>query len=103
MSKDNPFNIQFAMARKSKYENTLTDKSINLASDINKKATCLTIDEIEALQTKYGVSDAHLADFLEIQRSIISYWKNGKRELPKYYIFNIYFLFRYLEERFKIQ
>ena len=89
------------MARISKYENALTDKSINLASDMNKKAINLTIDEIEALQMKYGMSDAHLADFLEIQRAIISYWKSGKRELPKYYIFNIYFLFKYLEEGFK--
>jgi DNA-binding transcriptional regulator YiaG len=87
------------MARISKYENTRTEKSITLATQLNRIATQISIEEIENLQMKYGISDGQLADFLEIQRSIISLWKSGKRGLPKYYLINIFLLFKYLDDK----
>jgi hypothetical protein len=88
------------MARISKFDNALTVMSKQHGDAFREEALKLTLTDVEILQMKYGISDADLSRILEIDRMVISYWKNSKRELPKYYIFNIYCFFQYLDSKF---
>jgi DNA-binding transcriptional regulator YiaG len=90
------------MARISKFENTFSETSKEYGEDFKKEALKLTLEDIESLQVKYGISDAEMSKILEINRMVISHWKTQKRELPKYYLFNIYSFFQYLEKRYDI-
>jgi DNA-binding transcriptional regulator YiaG len=88
------------MARISKYENEWTELSKQYGEKFREDALKLTLEDIEALQMKYGISDAELSNILEINRMVVSHWKTRKRELPKYYLFNIYAFFQYLEKKY---
>jgi DNA-binding transcriptional regulator YiaG len=88
------------MARISKYKNQITEKSEMLSKKFEKEAQILTLDMIEALQIKYGISNVLLCDTLRISIAVLSRWKNGERELPDYYKVNIYCYFKYLENPF---
>jgi hypothetical protein len=88
------------MARISKYKNAQTDVSVRLLEITHIEALEMTLGEIEVKQMRYGISDAQLSDFLNIDKAVMStFKKNGK--LPKYYIKSIYFLFKYLERELK--
>ena len=88
------------MARISKYKNQITEKSETLSKRFEKEAQTITLDMIEALQIKYGISNVLLCDTLRISIAVLSRWKNGERELPDYYKVNIYCYFKYLENPF---
>jgi hypothetical protein len=84
------------MARISKYKNAQTVATVTLLEITHDEALQMTLEEIESKQMRYGLSDAQLSDFLNIDKAVMStFKKNGK--MPKYYIKSIYFLFKYLE------
>jgi DNA-binding transcriptional regulator YiaG len=88
------------MARISKYKNQFSEKSELLSKKFEKEAQILTLDMIEELQFKYGISNVLLCNTLKISTTVLSKWKTGERELPDYYKVNIYCYFKYLESRF---
>jgi DNA-binding transcriptional regulator YiaG len=88
------------MARISKYKNQFSEKSEMLSRKFEKEAQTLTLDMIEELQIKYGISNVLLCGTLKISIAVLSRWKNGERELPDYYKVNIYCYFKYLEHPF---
>jgi DNA-binding transcriptional regulator YiaG len=88
------------MARISKYKNQFSEKSEMLSKKFEKEAQTMTLDMIEELQNKYGISNVLLCDTLKISTTVLSKWKTGERELPDYYKVNIYCYFKYLESRF---
>jgi hypothetical protein len=88
------------MARISKYRNDMTDISVELAEVIQNESSKMTLQDIENRQTYYGISDAQLSDFLNIDRAVMSMHKK-KGLLPRYYITSIYLLFRHLERELK--
>jgi hypothetical protein len=84
------------MARISKYKNAQTVATVTLLEITHDEALQMTLEEIESKQMRYGLSDAQLSDFLNIDKAVMSIFKkNGK--MPKYYLKSIYFLFKYLE------
>jgi hypothetical protein len=88
------------MARISKYKNEQTIASVTLLEITHSEALKMTLEEIEVKQMRYGLSDAQLSDFLNIDKAVMStFKKNGK--MPKYYIKSIYFLFKYLDRELK--
>jgi DNA-binding transcriptional regulator YiaG len=89
-----------AMARPSKYHNEKTNKSKNLAEELYKQVENLTTEEVERLQSEYGVSDVDLGSYLHLNRSIISLWKNGKRDITDYNKLTMYLFFKYIKEQF---
>ena len=89
------------MARISKYKNQFTEKSEILSKKFEKEAQTLTLDMIEELQLKYGISNVLLCDTLKISTTVLSKWKNGVTELPNYYKVNVYCYFKYLEREQK--
>jgi DNA-binding transcriptional regulator YiaG len=88
------------MARISKYKNQFSEKSELLSKKFEKEAQILTLDMIEELQFKYGISNVLLCNTLKISTTVLSKWKTGERDLPDYYKVNIYCYFKYLEPRF---
>jgi DNA-binding transcriptional regulator YiaG len=85
------------MARISKFQNEFTEISKSLSETFKKEAIEMQIEEINSLQTKFGLSDTELSKILEIEVASVSRWKNGKYELPAYYKIAICALFKYLE------
>jgi hypothetical protein len=67
----------------------------------SKSAVSINLEEVEALQMKYGISNVLLSNTLKISLGVLSKWKNGERELPECYKINIYCFFKYLEEHVK--
>jgi DNA-binding transcriptional regulator YiaG len=88
------------MARISKYKNQFSETSELLSKKFEKEAQILTLDMIEELQFKYGISNVLLCNTLKISTTVLSKWKTGERDLPDYYKVNIYCYFKYLESRF---
>jgi DNA-binding transcriptional regulator YiaG len=89
------------MARISKYLSAYTEKSEALAKEFSKSGVSINLEEVEALQMKYGISNVLLSDTLKISLGVLSKWKNGERDLPEYYKINIHCFFKYLEEHYK--
>jgi DNA-binding transcriptional regulator YiaG len=89
------------MARISKYINEYSETSETLAKEFYKEALDLTLEQLEALQTKYGISNVVLCDTLKISMTVLSKWKHGERDLADYYKINIYSFFKFLEEKTK--
>jgi hypothetical protein len=92
--------VDSEMARISKYKNEMTDISVALAGVIQKESLKMTLQDIESKQTYFGISDAQLSDFLNIDRAVMSMHKK-KGQIPKYYTISIYLLFRHLERELK--
>jgi hypothetical protein len=90
------FKVEKIMARISKYRNDMTEISVKLGEVIQKESFKMTLQDIESKQTHYGISDAQLSDFLNIDRAVMSMHKK-KGQMPKYYITSIYLLFRHIE------
>jgi DNA-binding transcriptional regulator YiaG len=88
------------MARISKYKNQFSEKSELLSKKFEKEAQTLTLDMIEELQFKYGISNVFLCDTLKISTTVLSKWKTGERDLPDYYKVNIYCYFKYLADNY---
>jgi DNA-binding transcriptional regulator YiaG len=89
------------MARMSKFQNELTEISKSLSETFKKEAVQMTLEEINTLQAKFGLSNAELSKIIEIEEASVSRWKNGKYELPAYYKIAICALFKYLEDNHK--
>jgi DNA-binding transcriptional regulator YiaG len=86
------------MARLSKYHNEHTDKSKIFAENLFKELSLFTVEEVDGLQLKFGISDVDLANFLHLNRSVISLWKNGKRDITDYNKLTMYLFFKILKE-----
>jgi DNA-binding transcriptional regulator YiaG len=89
-----------AMARPSKYHNEQTNNSKIFAEELYEQAENLTTDEVEKLQSVYGISDVDLSSFLHLNRSVISLWKNGKRDITDYNKLTMYLFFKHIKEQF---
>jgi DNA-binding transcriptional regulator YiaG len=98
-SKGNHYKIS-AMARLSKYHNEKTNKTKILAEELYTQVENLTTEEVEQLQSEYGISDVDLGSYLHLNRSVISLWKNGKRDITDYNKLTLYLFFKYIKERF---
>jgi DNA-binding transcriptional regulator YiaG len=88
--------VKSEMARISKYKNQFSEKSELLSKKFEQEAQTLTLDMIEELQFKYGISNVLLCETLKISTTVLSKWKTGERDLPDYYKVNIYCYFKYL-------
>ena len=88
------------MAGVSIYENENSKKSIKLGKQFKDEVFSLSLEEVENLQMRFGVSNVELSQTLGISMATISRWKTGKTELAKYYKVNIYCYFKYLEAFF---
>lgn len=89
------------MAMISKYTNENSDWSNQIGEEFTEKALLMTLEEVEQKQEKYGVSNIDLEKHLKISVSVLSRWKNKKKEIPEYYKISIYAFFKYLEENMK--
>ncbi len=87
------------MARISKYINDYTEKSEEIAKEFSGSAISLSLEDLEALQTKFGISNVLLGETLKISLGVLSKWKTGERDLPDYYKINIYCFFKYLADK----
>jgi hypothetical protein len=88
------------MARISKYKNEMTNLSLEICDEIQIDILKMTIGDIEERQEKFGISDAQMCDYLNINRSSMSASKkNGK--IPKYNLVSIFYFFEYLERKLK--
>lgn len=88
------------MAMISKYKNENTDWSNEKGEEFTINALSMTLDEVEQNQKKYGISNIDLENHLKISVSVLSRWKNKKKEIPEYYKISIYAFFKYLESNF---
>ena len=86
------------MARISKYQNEKTDGSKIFAENLFRELSAFTADEVDKLQTEFGISDVDLANSLHLNRSVISLWKNGKRDITDYNKLTMYLFFKLLKE-----
>ena len=89
------------MARVPKFVNENTSVAQTHAEEIHNESVNLTKELVETQQSKFGLSDTDLSNYLEIDKMVLSRWKNGVRGLLKYYLISINFLFKYLEQRMK--
>ena len=88
------------MARLSKYQNEKTEKSKILAEALFKEVDNLTKEEVEKLQIEYGISEVDLGNFLHLNRSVISLWKNAKRDITDYNKLTMFLFFKHIKEKF---
>jgi predicted transcriptional regulator len=86
------------MARISKYQNEKTDRSKIFAENLYRELSAFTADKVDKLQAEFGISDVDLANFLHLNRSVISLWKNGKRDITDYNKLTMYLFFKLLKE-----
>jgi predicted transcriptional regulator len=86
------------MARISKYRNEKTEGSKIFAENLFKELNNFTAEEVEKLQMEFGISDVDLAKFLRLNRSVISVWKNGIRDITDYNKLTMYLFFKILKE-----
>jgi hypothetical protein len=84
------------MARPSKYTNQNTPLSTTAIQTIVEAANLLTINEVENLQIKHGISDGLLADIMGLNKSQISRIKKGDSPLAQSGKIALYLFFKTL-------
>lgn len=87
------------MSRPSKYHNEKTEDSKLFAERLFEGLDNFSVEYAEQMQIEYGVSDIDLANFLRLNRSVISSWKNGKRDITDYNKLTMYLFFKFLNAR----
>jgi hypothetical protein len=87
------------MARISKYVNQYTENSLLISETFRKEALNITLEKVEELQFRYGISNVLLCESLKISLSVLSKWKNEGTMLPDYYKISIYSYFKHIEAK----
>jgi hypothetical protein len=84
------------MARPSKYSNQNTPLSTTTIQTIVEAANSLTINDVEAMQVKHGISDQLLADIMGLNKSQVSRIKKGDSPLAQSGKIALYLFFKTL-------